>query len=353
MEKNMRDDRSIAFNADLDPEGPLHELRNLVAAQDDLELCYRGNNRRNGGEKITIYYKNHVMFAIEKQVKKYVLTISFNHARYEEDWQEILDDLQKNHHFEKRGEKKIADVGDDGYLSCNFNNSDEIKWKELYSRVMPIMDNYFTISDEEVVDYFKSYQKGFEVKKERTKYVEKIMQQQIFSANTNCDDGYFFYDLEFSKPYPDMNAHNGDKNSNKPDMLAVKFENGRPTKLVFVELKTTKEACTEEKSNVEKHLTCMAGLLEGKNSDIEFIKARKDEVPKIIAHYAEIGLRGLEPTRKVEDFSNIDIELLLIFTDEAIEWGKENRKNMESWAKKYIDKLFIAQADKNGVILPL
>ena len=89
-----------------------------------------------------------------------------------------------------------------------------------------------------------------------------------------------------------------------------------------------------------------------KNKDV-FFKAIKNEAPKIIAHYAEIGLRGLKQKPNLDGFSNIDIEFLLIFTDKAIKWAEENRKNMEIWAGDYLDKLVITKSDESGKILPL
>ena len=168
--------------------------------------------------------------------------------------------------------------------------------------------------------------------------------------------------MEFSKSHKNDNDRKEDENNNKPDMLAVKYENGIPIKLVFVELKTDDSACVEREkkdskkkdTSVKKHLTCMINELKNyeKNKDV-FFKARKNEAPKIIAHYAEIGLRGLKQKPNLDGFSNIDIEFLLIFTDKAIKWAEENRKNMEIWAGDYLDKLVITKSDESGKILPL
>lgn len=345
----LHDDRSIKFNADLLPGGPLHELRNLVDAHDDLELCYRGNNRRSesNGEKIIIYYNSHVMFDVMKQENNYVLTLSFNHARYEENWQDVLNDLHDNYRF-----KKSTNIS---RLECCFEGHEKIKWDELYKMLEPIYNRFFKLSSEYVTDYIETFQSGCGVEKKKRNYLEKIRQQQIFSANANCNNGYFFYDLEFQPPHEDKDAADNDGNKNKPDMLAIKYVNGSPTKLVFVEVKTRKEACTKKESGVRKHLICTAGWLKEyyENPNDKFMKARKEEVPKIIQHYADLGLRGLKQTQKF-DFSDIDIEVLLIFTDEeAINWAKDNRKDIESWAGDYLDKLVIAQADESGEILPL
>ena len=116
----MGDGRFISFNDELRPGGSLYGLRDLVAANDDLELCYRGNS----GDKIVIYYKNHSMFDIvnlKRSQNQYKLTVSFNHARYEEDWQKKLENLYSNYNFRKSSKGNFGDKDDNGHLLCYFN----------------------------------------------------------------------------------------------------------------------------------------------------------------------------------------------------------------------------------------
>ena len=351
--KDKKDGRFISFNADLEPGGLLQGLRDLVAENKDLQLCYRGNS----GDEIVVYYNNHMMFKVKKYSEKYknkqfLLTISFNHARYEKGWQEMLDDLQKNHHFEKGGKKKIADKGDRGYLDCRFNNSNDIKWKALYGLLKRLIDSFFAPASEEVIDYFKE---GHPLVPKKV-LTEKQRQQLIFSENANCDNGYFIYDMEFATPHKDTDAAKKDKNNNEPDMLAIKYENHKPVKLVFIEVKSNEKACTNQKSGACQHIRKTAGALAGffKTGKDEYIKVRKDDAKKIINGYASIKLHGLNKEPDL-DFDNIDVEMLMVFTDEAVSWvkTKKNVDDMKNAAYPYSEKLAFATVDANGKILPL
>ena len=351
-EKEEKEDRRfISYNQDLGPGGLLQGLRDLVAANEDLQLCYRGNS----GDEIVVYYNNHIMFKVKKYSKKYknkqfLLTISFNHARYEKDWQAILDDLQKNHHFEKGGKKKVADEGDDGYLTCRFNNSDDIKWQVLYCLLKRLIDSFFAPANDEVIDYFKE---GHLLANKKN-HKEKQRQQLIFSANIDCDNGYLIYDMEFSRPHKNKDEADKDINNNEPDMLAIKFENHKPVKLVFIEVKSNKKACTQTKSGAFAHIRKTAGALDEffKTGKDKYVEIRKKDAKEIIKGYASIKLHDLnqEPDWELE---NIDVEILMVFTDEAVDWAKKNVDDMKNAADPYSEKLAFATVDANGKILPL
>ena len=352
--------RFITFNDDLKPGGGLlYGLRDLVAENKDLQLCYRGNS----GDVIIVYYNNHIMFKVKKYTRKdknkqFLLTISFNHARYKKDWQEILYDLQKNHHFEKRGNKKIADEDDDGYLICRFNNSDDIKWKELYELLKSLINNFFDDTNVIVTDYFK---KDLPLVNKK-RYKEKQWQQRIFSANANCIDGYFIYDMEFAKPHKTTEEAKKDGNNNEPDMLAIKYENNKPVKLAFIEVKSTEDACKNQKSGACEHIRKTAGELDNffKKGEKDFIETRIKEAKDIINGYATIKLRELKQIPNL-DFANLDFEILMVFTDydpkgsedktkAAIPWA-ENKKNIEEMKKAaqgYQQKLVFATVKENG-----
>lgn len=347
----MGDGRFISFNDELRPGGSLYGLRDLVAANDDLELCYRGNS----GDKIVIYYKNHSMFDIvnlKRSQNQYKLTVSFNHARYEEDWQKKLENLYSNYNFRKSRKGNFGDKDDKGHLLCYFNSCEKIKFDELYKIIRPIMDNYFEPTKNKVIDYFKE-EHALVTKK---KHSEKQWQQRIFSGNTNCDNGYFIYDMEFARPHKSKVEADNDINNNEPDMLAIKYENHKPVKLAFIEVKSTNSACNNPKSGACVHIRKTAGALDEffKTGKDEFIKVRKDDAEKIINGYASIKLHGLNQKPDL-DFDNIDVEMLMVFTDEAVSWVKteKNIDEMKNAALGYQQKLVFATVDESGKILSL
>ena len=347
----MGDGRFISFNDELRPGGSLYGLRDLVAANDDLELCYRGNS----GDKIVIYYKNHSMFDIvnlKRSQNQYKLTVSFNHARYEEDWQKKLENLYSNYNFRKSSKGNFGDKGDNGHLLCYFNSCEKIKFDELYKIIGPIMDNYFTPVKNRVTDYFKEGH-PLVIKK---KHKEKQWQQRIFTGNTNCDNDYFIYDMEFARPHKSKVEADNDINNNEPDMLAIKYENHKPVKLAFIEVKSNVNACNNKKSGACEHIKRTAGALDKffKTGEDEFVKTRKKDAQDIIRGYSSIELHGLKQIPDL-DFDDIDVELLMVFTDKAVSWAKseKNIEKMKEAAQGYKQKLVFATVDENGKISPL
>ena len=341
------------INDELQDGGSLQGLRDLVADKDNLiELCYRGNS----GDKIVIYYKNHSMFDIvnlKRSQNQYKLTVSFNHARYEEDWQKKLENLYSNYNFRKSSKGNFGDKNDNGHLLCYFNSCEEIKLNELYWIIRDIMDSYFAPTSNKVTDYFKEG-KPLVTKK---KHFEKQWQQRIFSGNTDCENGYFIYDMEFATPHETKAAHKNDKNNNEPDMLAIKYENCKPVKLVFIEVKSTIAACNNKKSGACEHIRKTVGSLDGffKTGKDEYIETRKEDANNIIEGYASINLHGLNEKPNSE-FKNIDAEILMVFTDEAVEWARKNVVDMKKAAAPYPEKLAFATVDavdEKGKILPL
>ena len=340
------------INDELQDGGSLQGLRDLVADKDNLiELCYRGNS----GNKICIYYNNHKMFDIEQQKRGYKLTFNFNHARYKDDWQEDHKKLVDNYCFCELRAKPDGKGFNNIY--CYFDRYAEDDWKNLYGIIKPIIDNFFAYDANETIDYIKSFIQGHEVKGKKRDYKEKIMQQQIFSANIDCNNGYFIYDMEFATPHKDTAAAKNDKNNNEPDMLAIKFENHKPVKLVFIEVKSNKKACTQTKSGAFAHIRKTAGALDEffKTGKDKYVEIRKKDAKEIIKGYASIKLHDLnqEPDWELE---NIDVEILMVFTDEAVEWARKNVVDMKKAAAPYPEKLAFATVDavdEKGKILPL
>ena len=309
--KQKGDDSRALLNDNFEkfrsPNGTLHAFVELVKNHPELEFCFRGNNN----DTIIIYYNNHKIFEVKHTG---LTTISFNHARYCKHWKDFLLALKtkgfkvKNDFNEYKNENGEYDINyiKRGYITNVPVNIAEIE--NIYNNVLkPIFDCYFKkIADykndckKQPYDYFKNKDGKPHI------LIEKIRQHELFSKLKYGSSDYFLYDLEFQQ----KNASGG----NKPDMLAVKFNKGKPEKLFLVEVKCTK-ASLNGTSSLGTHINGMKDYIK----DVDKIMDRRKEVCDILNQYAQLNLRGLTPANifKKGDFVNLDFGIMLIVTDEA------------------------------------
>lgn len=295
-------------------EGKLHPYVELVKKHSELELCFRGNG---DPERINIYFNNHQVFKIEQSGAVYV---SFDHARYCDNWKEYLDVL-KEYEFNipveiltSGGKDSIGELKRNSFRYALSTEEVEFLYTEV---VKPMFERYFEVEGcNNVIDYFKKKvgEKKYVVRP--ASLTEKKEQQKLYSAIRDKKSGYFFYDLEFAQKHENKKARDDDENKNKPDMQAIKFnEKGKPDKLVFVEVKCTKSAWDSGTSGLVDHIKRMR---EYENDGIN-MSARRKEAYLIIKQYSILGLRGLnmEDCFEYDDFENLSLEILIILTGDA------------------------------------
>ncbi|MDD4543178.1 MAG: ATP-dependent DNA helicase [Clostridia bacterium] len=333
------------------PNDALHPFIELVKNHKELELCFRSNDNskkiedfiKNKGnesivkkskvkepevkdainqEKIIIYRNSHIFLQVEMSGE---ITINFGHAKYCKEWEEHKKNLIEIYKFKIPEEKK------DSYVSRSSENSclSTKEVEELYSGTLkPIFDRYFEVEGQkDIFDYFR---------KELTnpkKHVEQIRQQELLSAIKEIKNGYFFYDKEFAIKHEDKAEQKEDDANNKTDMLAIKFDiEGKPDKIVFAEVKSTKSTLTG-KTGLDAHIRRMRSYKDNK----ENMQSRRKEAYLILTHYAMLGLRGLDETIvfDYDDFSKLDMEILIILTDEAKEYKGKCMIELKKEATKY------------------
>ena len=310
----LLEDELRAFLGD-NPKIPLAPFVQLVKDYSELELCFRGNSESS--PRVSIYSNNHVIFSVFTTGK---IVISFNHARYCENWEKYFETLTKEYGF--NGSKtKTNDKGDIniGEMTRSLKYNKPLTYPQvraLYETVLrPMFGVYFEVEGKnDIVDYFKH---GALVKVAGK--TEKKRQQEIYRKFTSTSKGYFFYDLEFAQRHENINAQREDKSNNKPDMQAIRFDsNGKPEKIVFVEVKCTDDAM-KGASGLAEHLKKMKVY--------EKLEDRRKEACQIMNQYAKLGLRGLSDNDKYnyEDFARLELEILLVFTDEAIGLWENSR----------------------------
>ena len=300
-------------------QGKLVTLVNLVKEKEDLELCFRGNS---SADVVVVYYNNHEFIRIQEiQGNDYLMTCNEVHSRYYEDREKKLDTL--NHAI----------------------NADD--FAEIYNIRKEFMQTLF--SEEYTKDYMKD-PKGVELTKKKNCKYEKQEQQKLFTANTNRQDGYYIYDMEYAQAFQSKAAKTiyevltQNEKHNHPDSLAIRYEKGRPVALVFIELKTTKSAMGGACSFYE-HIKGMRNFVswDCKHNNKEFINNRLNEAHEVMQEYQLLGLHECGD-RPIEDFKCLPIELLLVITDNeqknmsksetAYDYYKKRKKKIDQTAKE-------------------
>jgi len=324
--------------------------------ENNLNICFRGHNN-----KVTIYKNNHIFWEIKKtDSQRYNIIVNFDHARYSPDWKYYRDKLEKLGFGINEGNISIEKEGliDKNFVDKTFEIINEMFrdyfdyscWtKKDYNH--PNNINYFKV--EELKEKYKCTRK-------KQRLIEKIFQQYLF---VNVFEGdateYFAYDLEYSP------ADDNDKN--KPDILAVKFEEkNEGYKLVFIEVKSLYGSCEGKSSGFKDHLNGMRRYLEkGLEGECEIVQRFKDAI-SIIDSYKEIELRGFKQGStppKMRSFNSINewsdfkgIEFLFVFTDTTINdickdfnyVPTKNEMSATKWILNLISPSKHSTVDKNG-----
>jgi len=313
---NFVDTRMLTFWEDFRENGNLGAVTKFVKEHEELELLFRGNS---DNPCATVYRDNHVVLSIKKNSESYELSINFAHAKYCEEYESLEDALISQFKFSyisKNKNKIMALKKDIGKIDYKFI-------KDLYEN---ILDKMFTT----FFEYENYMTKYFDKKSESKKpEIEKIFQQHLFTHVLNGDsksNNYLAFDLEFKQPYP-CTGYRKTRSTNKPDMLAIRCDNGK-YKLVLVEVKSTAVAC-EGGSGFDKHLEGMGKYLEERIFGELVIENRMKDAINIIQAYKTLCLRGSDEysnefiegfvnnVKEVKDFSGI--EVLFVFTDERID----------------------------------
>jgi len=310
---------------------PLYYFTDLVKKHKELSFCFRGNG---GTDCVIIYRNNHAMFKITPR------TVYFNpnFLRYCSDWEQKLNQLHA-YGFGKGKNIELDDVKtstrgkscsfkDSPVFSANINRVFIANLEDIYSLMTEIFDDYFCMEERCLLDQFL-LSKGIKEKSRKIEHLEKDRQQQLFAEMKCLKDGYYSYDAEFQQKHKGLDElHEDIENgvSNKPDMLALRMNSeGHPEAIVSIEVKCTRSAYYG-KSGVKKHIESMRKYPEKNTS------ARRREAFLIIRQYNELGLYNA-PELEPEEFENLPLEQMLIFTDEAIKLWK-NDASMEEIKKK-------------------
>ena len=323
----------------------------------NLALCFRGNSKEYGRESVIIYYNNHKVWELIKEDDNFYVRISFNHARYTEDWKDKLKELCENYYFVGENLKNIdinnaikktkykKTKGDDsyqytiGYLIAKNVNFNEKFVKETYNIIISLMEDYFNPKEnpEENIDWFKSSYEGKKIIcKRRNEYIEKRRQHELYLELNNSENGLYIHDLEFAQ----KNMPNLKKVNNQPDMHAIRLKNGKPESFVVIEVKSTESAMKDEKSGLKRHLEGMEEAYT-KKANRKFVNNRLKEAFDIISQYQKLGIRPIKKfnfEKDLELYTSLNkIEIRFILTDGAASYYRRNKKYFKDGNLKNLD----------------
>lgn len=289
-------------------EQPLHSFLSFVKNPDNnLILCFRADAK---AQVVTIYYRNKVMWRIKKLKKSIKVEISPNHEKDHKKRFELLKKLRDDYGFmiSKDDEKILLDInkGLPRYPYCE----------------RTAFDSKFVLGTYKLmIKAFNSYFKNEKTQKEN--YIEKGRQQQLFNYFDNNFDGIYAYDLEFNQKHENTQKRKEDGEQNHPDLLAIRYNQGKPKSIVLIEVKSTEKACKDEGSDILSHAVGMKEYL-----DSEHLKFRIKEAHDIIKLYKTMGLHNA-PELLPDPNCELDKESALILTDEAITYYTNHKQEID------------------------
>lgn len=371
------------FNAD----GPLNAFYKVVLAKQDEKDLWKRPVIGFRGDRIIIYYYNHKLWELSKsRGGQFKVQFDFNHAKKYSEWKEKYQTLYNNYGFRqpKRDEKKVVRLSNDnsmimltrssgkkkysdgeygdviggeiGSIYCKKDFFDETFVKTIYEIFSSIMDSY--IRDK--VDLFRELvwkEKELSISPEHQEQVshasntdnesiEKKWQQRLFNHfkyidGENGDVYTFAYDLEFSQKYPSEEIEKL-FDCNEPDLMAIRFENGKAVRFQLIEVKSKKSACTG-KSGIERHIEGMKAY-----SELEFfMKSRIEDAIALFEAYKKTGLYPKLTDELIKSINEIDIKngiekiILLTGCDEIDETEEQKESALD-----YVNEVLIKKCRK-------
>lgn len=326
------------FDAFVNPKGMFYQFNRFAKdPSKDLVVALRGNSGSSG--TIIIYYCNHVVWELSIGGKEndpdYKVRFNYNHARYYaaedclEPFRRLVAEKEPEFKIDKDGRPGI------GYIQwCRKKGQPfEEEWiNAVYKDIMAVMKSYFNIRMKE--DQFRKKAKvPMDSDGSKPSYVEKRWQQRLFqymkSTAGKEETDVFAYDLEFSQKFKDSSIRS-EIGVNEPDILALRFRDGKPEKLLLIEVKSTKSACISKTSGISPHLEGMKRY----SQEELFMESRIGDVWEILKQYQKMGLYPQLSGMDMDSFRGClnwktDIERVLLLTNHELPEDEMTREERE------------------------
>ena len=370
------DSNSRLYKAFFNENGGLNEFYKFVIKyNNEVTDIYKKLVLAFRKDEIVIYHNNHVLWELSTSIgKMFKVKFNFNHARYCEDWKKHYDRLCDDESAKLKGQVQygfkreessedclkapydmvILKRGPRPYIDDNSENANVnggkigniIAAKEKFD--WDFVEGTFEIFEKLIDSFFQSSEDQFrklvweqlslssEQKENinelgKNPYIEKRWQQRLFHhfKFTDCggsDNQVFAYDLEFSQAFPDKKLTTL-MGGNEPDILAVRFVDGKAVKLVLIEVKSTYTAC-DGRSGIVEHVNGMNSYSKMQY----FIESRINDACKVLKNYRDSGLYPAlndVDIDSVEMLKPVDIEKVILLTPCQLYENSEGSKNSE------------------------
>ena len=251
-----------------------------------LILCLRG-------ERVILYDRSHVFLAGYMSKHIPVLKVSINH-------------IKADSNAERNGEEKKQQFAEEFGFT--------VKHKEATKTISAEPSKVYVAS---LYDYLADMMDAFFG---TNSLLEKRRQQEIFNLYKNKQDGYFIYDIEYAEPHKNLAEKKADKHDNRTDMLALRYQDGIPVALAFIELKAKKSACGNKEIGIKAHLSKMCGAIDSK---AEYMTERTTAAYEVMKQYGQLNLYHVLPEIK-PGRGSLPPEVIIYLTDEAIDYRQSN-----------------------------
>lgn len=410
MSGNTEDNRALSETTVKKLENGLLDcfLKEVKNRADDLSLCFRGNH---SPDKIDIYHQGHIACSIILSQARQKIRFEFSLGHIDDLISESEDDLRKKAQDNPYIQKfKSIFKEDFKYKTIKLNRKKGPEAYKLSTGSLEVdckrVSKEFS---ENIIEYSIEIVKKYMGKNTK---LEKKCQHDIFNKLNKTTTGFFAYDREFKQWFCDvgdigkkiflgtpqnsesqekMKSHElsatwhgmtwhehiknlfadkeraysdiinefGLKNeiqtlakhTNEPDILAIRFRDGQPQALVFIEVKSTREAMDIEKnernhgvlltrlepSGPLAHMARMYAYSTYRDEKFNFMDRRRKEAHDILEQYKKLGLRGLEKYSipALDAFLKLPAEHMLLLTDTAIDAYKDKTDTFQRLAKMF------------------
>lgn len=327
---------SPTFTEDI-KNGVLAELLDIIKKDDELIICFRK-------DYANVYYKSHSVFKIEEQETKYKFTFNLGHARYIDSFEKITKELsflcidaKKYKSKDKNGEVKYTYTA---VFSVKKEKNNNIDFSTVINVYKKYIDNFFQGGPRK--DLFENENRN------TNSLREKRHQQVLFSEHLDVTGELLFYDMELSLPKPKEKSNEmkaivkeiGKHVTGAPDCLAVRLKNGVVTKIVLVEVKSTREACTGD-HGIKKHDEDFNKIIECSYYR-EFIAESMKETLKL---YGENGICENIDIPDALGEKKDDFEILYFFTHDDVKNWVDNSGYDTTGNKSKYEELYNSNPD--------
>ncbi len=271
--------------------------KNADKRERSVALCFRGN-------AATLYYRCHQLLRIRDSVGGLVGEFDFRHARFTQNYREILGEMKEELHVDISRFSDLPSWRDRNFVTLPLEGATGPQLERLLAIYRALIDDF--LDPEKTCHAFDEPK----TKRKKALGVEKDRQQEVYAARF-LQENFFYYDLEFSQREAAKNGVHG-----RFDLLGLRREGNFYT-LLLTELKCTREAL-RGRSGIEEHERDYVRYLQS-----PLIETRKREASEAARLLFGIFQRPIPKGLTPENIKEVKVRF--VFSDDVIDAGRAYR----------------------------